>query len=293
MNKKLGFTSLLLASASFGSFGIWIRLLSHELTTYQQIVFRNLIALVLAGLIILIGKRFLLDWKKVPKLNLLGYALAVPISVVFYNLGFLAGLKMAVATFAFYIGSIFFSELIGIIVYKDKITSIKVASLLLVIIGLFCFAWPFSKDSLSLGFIAMLVAGLFDAVSNGFRKDLAGKMDKFILVSTTAVGGIIVSGVLSLFSHQSLSFMSNLSTTTWVVGILFGFILMAVNYLLLFGFQHFELGHGVIVLSAEMFFALIFGLIVFKEMPATNEVIGGLFIMAAVVIPNIEWKKTK
>lgn len=44
MNKKLGFGALLLAAACYGSFGVWIRLLSREMGTYEQIVFRNIIA---------------------------------------------------------------------------------------------------------------------------------------------------------------------------------------------------------------------------------------------------------
>ncbi len=292
MKKKIGFLSLLLAAASYGSFGIWIRLLSHEMSIYQQIVFRNVIAFMFAILIIIIGKRYGADLKDVSKKNLILYALVVPIAVILYNIGML-NLKIAVATFAFYIGSIIFSELIGIIVFRDKITPLKLISLTLVVIGLGCFIYPFTSTTMSVGFWACLASGLFDGIGNGFRRNLAGKLDKFFLVAVTAIGGMVVSGAMMINGHQTLTFINHLSVTTWIIGIVFGLILMLVNYLLLIGFQNFELGPGVITLSTELFFALIFGLIVFREIPLAKELIGGLFILTASILPNLNWGNKK
>ena len=78
----------MLAGVIFGSFGIWIRFLSQELTIYQQIVFRNVLAMVFAIGIIVIGKRFLADFAKVKKSHLFFYGLTVPLSVIFYNIRF-------------------------------------------------------------------------------------------------------------------------------------------------------------------------------------------------------------
>jgi drug/metabolite transporter (DMT)-like permease len=290
MNKKLGFISLLVAAACFGSFGVWIRLLGKEMGVYEQIVLRNGFAFVFAFLIVVLGKHYRVNFRKVSKLHLVLYSLVVPVAVIFFNLGML-NQKIAVATFAFYIGTILFSELIGLILYKEKLNRIRMAALVLVIIGLSFFIYPFTLVSLSFGLIACLASGLFDAIGNGFRKHLAEKVDKFMLVGMTAVGGIIVSGGMMVHGQQNLSFLTTLSPSAWLVGLIFGGLLILVNYLLLVGFQNFELGPGVITLSSELLFALIFGFIVFKEIPAPKELIGGLFIFTASVIPNIQWAK--
>jgi drug/metabolite transporter (DMT)-like permease len=137
MNKKLaGFSSLLAAGITFGSFGIWIRLLSQELTIYQQIVFRNAIAMIFAiGIIVIIGKGFSADFRKVKKSNLFLYGLTVPLAVIFYNIAIL-NIKIAVTTFAFFIGSILFSWIFSVVFFKEKITTLKVLSLISVVIGL-------------------------------------------------------------------------------------------------------------------------------------------------------------
>ncbi len=286
MNKKLsGFSSLLLAGIIFGSFGVWIRFLSQELTIYQQIVFRNVIAMVFAIGIIIIGKRFFTDFAKVKKSHLFFYGLTVPLSVIFYNIAVL-NIKIAVTTFAFYIGSILFSWLISVLFFKEKITTLKALSLVSVLFGLACFIWPLALSSISIGFVAGIISGVLDAAANGFRKDLAGKIDKYILVFITTLGGVIVSSLMMFYFKQNLNFISSLSIKTWVVGLTFGFFLVAVNYLLLVGFQNFDLSLGVIVLSSELIFSLLIGLLVFGEKPLPKEIVGGLFVMVAVILSS-------
>lgn len=292
MNKTLGFSTLFASAVAFGSFGIWIRLLNHELDMYQQIVFRNVIALAFALAFIVLGKRFLINLKKVKKLNLILYALSVPLAVIFYNIAML-NQKIAVATFIFYTGTIIVSFVLSTLFFAEKITPVKITSLILALIGLAFFVIPFSAATIGIGLIAGLASGAFDAVSNAFRKDLSGRIDKFILVFITALGGVIVSGFMIAQTQQSLFFFSGLSLNTWIVGLIFGFLLVAINYLLLIGFQHFDLGLGTIVLSAELLFATLFGLLIFKEQPATKEIIGGLFILAAIITPNANLIKLK
>ena len=98
---------------------------------------------------------------------------------------------------------------------------------------------------------------------------------------------------MMFYFKQNFNFISSLSVNTWAVGLMFGFILVAVNYLLLVGFQNFDLSLGVIILSSELIFALLFGLLVFGEKPLPKEIIGGLFVMAAVILPNLNLLPSK
>lgn len=291
MRKTLGFSSLLLSAMAFGSFGIWIRLLNKEVSVYQQIVLRNGVAFILALLLVLATKQLkTIDWKSINKQNLLLYTFLIPLAVVAYNIAII-DTKIAVATFAFYVGTILTGWIGGVLFFNEKLTKDKWVSLILVIIGLCLFAYPFNK--LSIGLIAGIVSGILDGSANGFRKDLSGKVSKIVLVLLTGIGGVIVSGILIVIFKEELNFLPALSSTGWLVGIVFGALLVLLNYLLLIGFQNFDLSLGAIVLSLELLFALLFGILFLKEFPTTLEIAGGTLILIANILPNIKSFVTK
>lgn len=289
MKKTAGFISLLISAIAFGSFGIWIRFLDKEMSIYQQIVLRNAFAFVIAILIIFLTKQLKnIEWKKVKKSNLLMYSLLIPLSVIVYNIS-MVNTKIVLATFAYYIGAILTGWFAGILFYKEKINIEKCLSLTMVLIGLFLFAFPFNNNSINLGFVAGIISGILDGSANGFRKDLSGKISKMFLVLLTTIGGVIVSGLMIIFFHHSGSnYLNPISPTSWIIGAFFGALLVLLNYLLLIGFQNFDLSLGSIVLSLELLFALIFGIIFFKEYPSTKELFGGFFILLANIIPNLK-----
>jgi drug/metabolite transporter (DMT)-like permease len=129
---------------------------------------------------------------------------------------------------------------------------------------------------------------VLDGSANGFRKDLAGKISKLVLALLTTSGGILVSGSMIAYFHQSANYVTTMSTTAWVVGAFFGCLALILSYLLLVGFQNFDLSLGSIVLSLELLFALIFGILAFQEYPTGKELLGGLFILVANIVPNIK-----
>ena len=283
----VGFTSLFLTSALFGSFAIWIRLLSSELSTYQQIVFRNIIAFVFATLFILLRKTDLKKLATVNKFKLAAFTLLVPLAVILYVIAILET-KISVVTFAFYAGTISTSWLIGVLFFKEKINKIGLSSLLFVAVGLFFLTYPFSIRTLSFGFVIAIVSGIVDSFGHALRKDFTGKIDRLLLVLLTTIGGVILSGTMILVSNNDLNFFPQITNTGWIIGIIFGFSLVAVNFLLLLGFQNFDLSLGSIVLVAELFFATVFAMIVLKEFPTKLELVGGVFILIASILPNLE-----
>lgn len=284
--KLVGFTSLFLTAAVFGSFGIWIRFLSKELGTYQQIVFRNVFAFIFALLFIFFRKFDLRSLKMVDKKKLISFTLIVPLAVILFVLAILET-KISVVTFSFYAGTIAASWTLGVTIFKEKISNVGIASLIMSFMGLLFLGYPFSKSTLSSGFLIAFTAGVVDSLGHVLRKDIAGKVDKFFLVLLTAVGGVLVSGCMILLSRDAINFFPQLSATGWLVGGIFGFLLVAVNFLLLQGFQNFDLSLGSIVLVAELFFATVFGMIFLKEFPTQTELVGGVIILVASILPNV------
>ena len=277
------FLALFGAGIIFGTFGIWIRILSQELTTYQQIALRNLIGLIFAAFMVYLLKQKWSSLKKANKLSLLLYAVFFPISVIFYVLAMLKT-KIAIAVFAFFASGFLFSLLFGKKFFQDKINKNKIASIISAFIGLIFLSHPFSFFSFNLGFIFGIISGFFDSATNIFRRSLGAKIDKFVLTAIQMLGGLTVTAFLMLLTKQS--FLVKFSPLTTAVALLFGFLLMIVNFLTLVGFQNFDLNLGTVILSSELVFATIFAALIFQEFPSFLELIGGFFIILAIFIAN-------
>lgn len=281
----LGLLSLLGSGLIFGSFGVWVRLLSTDLSSYQQIAFRNLIALAIALLTILVTRTKVSFRGASPKYLIL-FGLSFPVGVICYTLSVL-NTSIMLSIFSFYLGSILSSLIIGMLIFKEKLTSQKAISLALVILGFSFFAKDF--QTLNLGIPLGIIGGIFDVVSNSFRKHLAGKINRVVLTLIPQLGGILVA---SLFMLRSGTFyLPTITWSSWIVGLVFGALLFCVNYLLLYGFQHFDLNLGTIAISSEVVFASLFGYLLFAETPSVTDTYGSLLIVLAIIIGNLPAKQ--
>lgn len=282
-----------MAGVIFGSFGVLIRILNQDLTTYQQIGFRSVIGFLIALLIMKIRK---VDSKSLKGIQDVGwgwfvlFAFTMPVSIIFF-VKVMIETKIVLAIFSFYIGSIISSLVIGMIIFKEKVTPKKFISLGLVIAGLWLFSSSISLKMVDRGIFFALLSGFLDVISNSFRKHLAGKINRIILTGLPLLGGIILMLILTLSSQQTLT--PSISVITWVVGLIFGGLLFTVNYLLNYGFNHFDLNLGTIVISSELFFASMFGFLFYGELPLLNEIHGGLLVLCAVVVANLDFEKLK
>ena len=286
MNKKLGFISLLGTALLFGSTGIWIRILSTHLTVYQQIMLRNAAGVVVSLLVILLNGRLAsLKNKNLPIAALLALSVTVPLTILFNAIAILH-LKISVATFMFYAGEILLSYLFGVLIFKERMTRLKIVSLLIAFVGLSCFLYPFSWTLINWSILWGLAAGGVGAVANIFRKSLSQTIDRLVLVLLGLMGGVVLSGILLVTSREVTPFTLQLPGYIWVVGIGFGILLVVSNFWMMTGFKNFDLGLGGLVLSAELFFATIFGFLFLHETPLPNELIGGTLIFIAVLLSN-------
>ena len=289
MNKTKGFLSLLSAGLIFGSFGILVRLLNGQLTNYQQILFRSTVGFILALAIIIFFKRKI-SFKNISLINLFLFAASLPLTIIFYTLSILKT-KIILAVAALYLGSILFSLVSGILFFKEKLTVKKSLATLASILALYYFTIPFSLTNVNVGLVFGVLSGFMDALSNTFKKHLGNKVDRFLLISIQMMGTIIVSLILMFYTKTFL--IPHISPFVFAIGLLFGFLLMVNNYLMLIGFHNFDLNLGTIVLSSELLFASIFGYLFYREIPTVNESIGGGLIAFSVVIAHLNFKKSK
>jgi len=283
--KTKGFIALLLSAIIFASFGIWVRLLNQTLLPFQQIGFRNFIALIIALGIIFKTKPSLKALHQVKPVWLGLYSISFTLAVVFYTLAILQT-KIVTTIFALYLGSLVFSLILGVIFFKEKLNLIKILSLILVFIGLVVYAAPNLSGFLSIGTGLALLSGFFDAIANSMRKFLSNKLPKIVLVVLQMLAGLAIATVLVAWNGQFN--LPALSLQTWLVGLIFGLSLVGISYLTLIGFSNFDLNLGTVVLASELFFASIFSFIVFHEISSSYELLGGAIIILATFCAQLE-----
>ncbi len=78
----------------------------------------------------------------------------------------------------------------------------------------------------------------------------------------------------------------------FIAVIAFAVLQLILNHLLLFGFQHFDVNIGTVILSLELFFAAILGFLIFGEALTANEFLGGIAIFIASIVSAWEFKKS-
>jgi drug/metabolite transporter (DMT)-like permease len=282
VNKLKGFLALLFSASIYGTFGVWVRFLEQDFTGSQQILVKNGVAFIFA----LIAVKFFKEnfsFKGIDKRYMAFYLVAFLIGVPAFTFGILMA-KVTTVIFGLYAGSLISSLIVGVMWFKEKVSITKMIAFGLVFLGLLIYVYPLSSDSLNLGLGLGLLSGLCDTVVNSTRKYLGDKIDRFALISLQALTGSVLAICLMVMNQEFT--ISSLSAGSVISGLIYGFITVGVAYLMLVGFQSFDLNLGTIVVSSELIFASLFALLLFGEVPKTTEVFGGIFIMAAIVVMN-------
>jgi len=285
MIKIKGLLALLACAIIYGSMGIYIRFLSQEMTVYQQVGLRNTVAFVVAiGIALILKQSFNLNG--VNKRDLVVYSFSFPLSVICFTFSIL-NTKVGTTVFGFYVSSIISSLVIGNFFFKEKITLTKMIGISVSLIGLLTYLYPFQATAIfNVGLLFSFVSGILDSTANGFRKFLSGKIDRFVLVAMQTLAGVSIATTAMIWSGHSL--MPSISGTTFFIGVWFGLMVLSISYLTLVGFQNFDLSLGTVVISAELFFALVFAQLFLGERPSITELAGTSLIMLAIIILNVD-----
>lgn len=281
-DKHKGFFALLLSAFFYASFGSLIREMNLSFGVFTQVTIRCFITFLIATIIVLYKKYSL----KIPKTSL------VPLIIFFVSPSFsimsltyaITLVKATNALFYLYAGYIVTMNIIGKFFYKETLTIGKICAIGIATIGIFFFSYPFERVSL-VGMFFGIVAGSIDAVSSGLCKYL-GKLNNTVLL-WYRYG---ICGVLSLYllaiSREHI--IGVITPVTVFAALALGLFVLCIDYLWLYGFSHFDLNIGSIVTATELLFAPIINAIAWREYPGTLEYIGGICIISAVVLINIQ-----
>ncbi len=278
-----GIIFLLVSALLYSIMPVLIRFLGAEnVPPMSQVFLRYIVAFVSAFAYFKFTKsKIVLQRRDIVFLILLavfGYALTnlfVTYSILYTEIGN--------ALFIFYCFAII-TPILGYFILKEKLNTFNIIAFFLTFLALLLLFRPNSVATWRIGgFFAVL-----SAVGQSFyligRKKLPKYTSQFLLLLSTFVG-VLVLGVLSLIFENSFytstKGITNLSSSTWLVTILFGIDNFLAWLFMSKGFQYVKSSLGSLLLLSELIFATTFAFLFFTEVPSVNTVIGGMLIITS------------
>jgi len=292
-NRTKGIIALFILSVVWASFGIFIRILGKDFSLFQQIYLRLFAAFLFSVAFFykdLAIKKILL----IPKKDLLVLALRIicfyGIGVTLYSQAFLSTTYSNVS----FLGAIPTTALLGILFLQEKITSQKIFFIFMAFIGIMLII---VKDfhhlfSFGQGDMLALIADFFFSLSYISRRWHTNYLNNKQLAVLMLGGGFTLVFLLSLADERGLVFHTTQLQPIFLVAIVISGLLNVVSvFLTNFGFKYVETFLANNIIALESFFAIFFGFFLFQEIPTLQSFIGGLLILASVILINKEEEK--
>lgn len=285
-NKQKGILALVGLAATYASMGIFIRYLSINFAFFQQIYLRLFFAVVIG--FIIFNKS--LNFSKLKKIKPAEWLLLIFRAATYYLLGlalFTKSILLTKISTVSFISSLPMTAILGAIIYKEKITYKKIVYILLSFIGVFII----SVNSFSsifnwrLGEFLALISVIFTSLSIVLRKKQSKLLNNNEISQIILTMAFLMLFFISLFSKEglpTLGWNTNNILILFVAGLANTIIIFLTNY----GFEKIQTIIASNILTLEMFFAVIFGFLFFKEIPNYKDVIGGLLILISVFQMN-------
>lgn len=290
MSKKIhtkGILALLILAFVFASMGLFARYLNTDFTILQQTYLRIFAALLL-GLVFFQKDLTFTKFLRIPTHD---WKVIIFRSVALYLLGvtlFSYAIVNAKFSNVSFISAVPFVALLGFLFLKEKITKAKIMYIAISFIGVLLIAVNDYANLLNWGrgeFVA-LIATFFFALSYIARKwqsDFLNNKETTVLIFFIST---LLLFLLSLFFIEGLPSMQSFSIITIAVILGAGLFNVANLWLTNYGFKHVEAVLAGNILSLEVVFALLLGLIFYREIPSIKELIGGSIIVFSVYRMN-------
>ena len=284
--KHKGFIALVVLAFVFATMGIYARYLQTDFALFQQIYLRVFGAVLLGTIIFwrsLRFKRFLSISKRDWTIIFLR-GLTFGIGVVFFTLAFITT-KYSNATF---VAAIPLLPILGYFLLGEKISKKKLIYITIGFIGLLIIAVHDFTNIFNWGrgeLYAVLSAVAFDIsyVIRKWQSDHLNDKENVILVFLVEAFLLFLT---SFFVGESLPSFAAFSIPTIAVLIIASLANVANLFLVNYGFGRVEAHIAGNVLALEMAFALVFGILIYQEIPILRELLGGALIVYSVYRMN-------
>lgn len=281
--KYTGESLVLISALMFGSYGIFSRLLANFDIFYQTFVRCFIITLIF----ILYGL-YKGQFKKIEPsdykwflsiLTITNFTIA-PIVYAFQKL------EIGTASFLFYASFTIFTYILGVIFFREKMTTVKLFSLSLAFVGLLLIF----RIKFELALLFPILMAILNGFASGFEVTLSKKISH--KYSNTQINALVFGSIA--VTHLFISFVlgetmdAQLVTTALPVLLIFVAAAIIGMVTVIAGFKYVEPSTGALIGLMEIVFAVIFGYIFFSESLGASTILGGSLIILASVIPNFQ-----
>ena len=281
-----GSEALLGAAFLFAITNVLVREMSHMWGDQAQVAAR----FILVWLLLVIFAQFNSKKTSIPHskiLNAVLYSVFAATAILFFTLSVQAT-TIANTLFTSNATELFVAFLLGTLILREKLTVRKVVAIMLALAGLTLYSHSILVGGA--GIIFGILGGATTALCNLLAKKLKGVDLGAIMRMQFGLGAVFMIVLTLVFSPYDI--IRTVSLGGIVATILFALILIAATRLVLYGFQHSDINVASVVLSSQLAFGALLGLIIYGEVLATHEMVSGLLILSAAIIGGVGQKVT-
>lgn len=285
--KYKGITSLITVAFLYSFWGVLSRIIGFSLPLYYQTALRAVVAVMITIIILSLSKQ----WKEIPKRDYLWItfrAIFGIIAIVSYFIA-LNFLQIGLVYLIFFAGFTIGGYMMGKILFREKITQVRIVSLLLSLIGLYLiYSFSIGKNQIFYVLIS-LISGMTSAVWSTLAKKITQTISSYQLTFWDNVIGALITFIASLILSEK--WIVPAVNIVWGVVLLWGFFYVITAQLIIYGFRRLDAQIGSLIMLAEVPFSILVGFMIYQEVMQKSSLIGGLLIMIAIVLPIINNKR--
>lgn len=285
INKSQVYGGLYLLSAAFlyALYGLFSRRIS-DFSPFAQNFVRAFIVFGILSIYFLINRD---KWVRVQKRDVKWFLIWVVPSSFQMVLTFIAFNNLAIGTtyYIIYSTMILGSFLSGKLFFGENLTRVKIASLFLVLLGLFFIYGSDIKLTTNIYVFFALLSGLLVGFWNTLTKKLSGNYSEFQMLLIDSLATFLVSFGGFKITSEFLPSLSNSGPWLWII--VFAFATITTTFLLIRGFKNLEAQIGSLILPMEVVFASFVGYFFLGEILSIWTYIGGLLIFISALYPYL------
>ena len=266
----------------FASYGIWSKLMTGFFAEFNQAWIRALLILTILLPIGILKKKF----KKIAKADLIWFilvSLSGGLNQAPYYYAF-EQLEVGVATTLFYASLTIGGLLFGKLFFKEKITPIKIASLIMALIGMgLVYGLKISGGILPLALA--ILAGLMGSAEVVLSKKISNKYPTIQVLSFTFATMLLCNLLISTLLREPLPSLT--LNQAWLGQLGYSTSMLIAFSAVVIGLKYIEASVGALVGLLEIVFATLFGVIFFQEVLSMGILAGSGSILLAAALPEL------
>ena len=282
---KRGVAALILLAWVFATMAVFARYLSAEFSLFTQIYLRIGIALLMS--VILFAPR--LRRSAIAALNCKDIGVLVVRSIFLYAgvVLFTESILHAKIGNASLISTLPLMPILGYVLLKETIKRNTVVYIFVGFIGSLLIVFKdLTIASIGYGEIMALLSLLAFDFSYVTRKWQSETLNNFETTTIMFAIGTLLLCLSAFIAGEPTPTLQNFSPYIITVLLLSALFNVVNLYLTNYGFQHVKAAVAGNILVLEVVFALLYGFLLFNEMPTLRESIGGLLIVASICLVN-------